>query len=98
VHISGLPKQTAKASTQVTLSQYSNSVAGGSVIIIPGIGSGDVGIVISHVSIKVTIEKIPGQTGESDNTFQIYDIKLIPPIPMVISVIGKGTLSITITQ
>jgi hypothetical protein len=71
VTIFKLPKQTAEASSEVTLSNIGPSDDRGyGNITIPGIGSGHI-LVNFHIGsigeYKAEVSDIPGQTGESDN-------------------------------
>jgi len=71
VIISKLPKQTADATTQVTLSNIGPNVDRGSANInIPGIGSGNIlvnfQLTSSYAAISASVNKLHGQTGNSE--------------------------------
>ena len=101
VTISKLPKQTADASTQVTLSQTgsNNDYRGSANINIPGIGSGFVEI--NYVldvnkgteSFDISVFNLPGQGGPS-NTLVYSENGYLLPEPIDIPGIGSGTLKL----
>ena|SRR6476620_306658 len=101
VTISKLPKQTADASTQVTLSQTgsNNDYHGSANINIPGIGSGNVEV--NYVldvnkgteSFDISVFNLPGQGGPS-NTLVYSENGYLLPEPIDIPGIGSGTLKL----
>jgi hypothetical protein len=103
VTISHLPKQTAVATTEVTLSNIGPSDDRGyGNITIPGIGSGHV-MVNFHIdsinAYSAKVSNIPGQTGESNSDDMTEgDVcgQSIHPIASIgIPGIGSGYLAIT---
>jgi len=101
VTISNLPKQTADASTQVSLSSVisSNQARGEAVINIPGIGSGfvEVNYVFNNnkgtESFDISVSNLPGQ-GEPSNTLVHSENGYLFPEPIDIPGIGSGTLKL----
>jgi hypothetical protein len=101
VTISKLPKQTADASAQVTLSQTgsNNDYHGSANINIPGIGSGNVEV--NYVldvnkgteSFDISVSNLPGQGGPSDTLVYSENGYLLPK-PIDIPGIGIGTLKL----
>ena len=97
VTISGLPKQTADASTQVPLSLGSNDYYGNADINIPGIGSGvvEVDYVIAGQELfDISVSNLPGQTVGSSDVLIDYINGENPSGPINISGIGSGTVLI----
>jgi len=101
VTISNLPKQTADASTSVTLTQSgsNNDYRGSANINIPGIGSGNV--FVGYVfdvnrgieSFDISVSNLPGQ-GEPSNTLVHSENGYLFPEPIDIPGIGSGTLKL----
>jgi hypothetical protein len=105
VTIFKLPRQTAEASSEVTLSNIGPSDDRGyGNITIPGIGSGHV-LVNFHIGsigeYKAEVSDIPGQTGESksyyDMTEGVVCGQSIHPIASI-DIPGIGSGSITMTK
>src|SRR3954449_2533060 len=103
VTIFKLPKQTADASTEVTLSNIGPSDDRGyGNITIPGIGSGHI-LVNFHIGsigeYKAEVSDIPGQTGESDNGDMpegyVCGQSIHPIASIDIPGIGSGSITIT---
>ena len=101
VTISNLPKQTADASTSVTLTQSgsNNDYRGSANINIPGIGSGfvEVNYVFNNnkgtESFDISVSNLPGQ-GEPSNTLVHSENGYLFPEPIDIPGIGSGTLKL----
>ena len=104
VTIFKLPKQTAEASSEVTLSNIGPSDDRGyGNITIPGIGSGHV-LVNFHIGsigeYKAEVSDIPGQTGESKSNYDMTGVvcgQSIHPTAFI-DIPGIGSGSITITK
>ena len=104
VTIFKLPKQTADASTEVTLSNIGPSDDRGyGNITIPGIGSGHV-LVNFHIGsigeYKAEVSDIPGQTGESKSNYDMTEgvvcgQSIHPTAFIDIPGIGSGSITIT---
>ena len=103
VTISKLPKQTADASTQVTISQarQNNVYLGNADINIPGIGSGHVNIDIQvndQSAFGLVILNIQGNSGSAGFPMSVTDYCTSGNShskPISIPGIGTGTVSIT---
>jgi len=101
VTISGLLKQKADATTQVTLSNTNpNNDHGQANIIIPGIGIGLLTVIYHQSDSKIytaSVGNLPGQTGPSEPANQIanyvcYSSHNASPANINIPGIGFGTL------
>jgi len=99
VTIFHLPKQTAVASTPVTLTGSNSVDAGNANINIPGIGSGNVVVnykIDSYTSrqfFDISVSNLPGQSGASVGHVYSEDGDLLPA-PIDIPGIGLGILTV----
>ena len=94
---SKLPKQTAEASTKVTISNIgSNEYRGFTNITIPGIGSGIVGVDYrpqnGNQIFSAFVSHLPGQEGGPAHSDFNYENGPILPKPLNIPGIGTGIL------
>ena len=103
VTISHLPKQTADASTQMTLSNIDPSIGdqGKGSISLPGIGSGQVFVIYALHSntYSSTVQNLPGQTAVNDDVVfsgnDICNSKDPQSAGLYLPGIGYGAISIT---